>query len=125
MFIILILPHEPDEIVHFACHVVIMLIYSNYVELFTSWNKTTDKLSDGMGGGPLAIFDKFGNTVVISPLDNYMSSSFWHENNPGGRVNWGVMGGVKSIPANYKQRFILIAASSINQVSFWFLFILS
>lgn len=79
-----------------------------------SWNKTTDKLAGGMGGGPLAIFDKYGNTVVISPLDNYMSSSFWHENNPGGRVNWGVMGGVKSIPANYKQRFILIAASSIN-----------
>lgn len=69
-----------------------------------------------MGGGPIAIFDEMGNTVIISPLDNFMSSSFWHEDHPGGRINFGVMGGAKSIPANYRQRFILLASSSINQV---------
>jgi hypothetical protein len=63
-----------------------------------------------MGGGPLAIFDKFGNTVVISPLDNYMSSSFWHENNPGGRVNWGVMGGVLGIRIMCPSRAICLPA---------------
>ncbi|VDI03427.1 Hypothetical predicted protein [Mytilus galloprovincialis] len=79
------------------------------------WDTTTADLTDGMGGGPIAIFDEMGNTVIISPLDNFMSSSFWHEDHPGGRINFGVMGGAKSIPANYRQRFILLASSSINQ----------
>lgn len=78
------------------------------------WDVQTEKLTDGMSGGPLAIFDSYGNTVIISPLENYMSADFWHEDHPGGRVNWGVKGGVKSIPA-YRQRFILLAADSINQ----------
>lgn len=46
-----------------------------------------------------------------------MTASFWHEGHPGGRVNFGVMGGAKTIPANYRQRFILVAASSINKVN--------
>ena len=72
-----------------------------------------------MEGGIIVIFDSDGNTILMSPFDSFMSASFWHEKVPptaGGRINWGVMGGVKSI-YDHKQSFILVAADSINKVS--------
>ncbi|XP_069109066.1 uncharacterized protein [Argopecten irradians] len=67
-----------------------------------------------MLSGPLAIFDETGTTLLLSSADNFMASSVWHQGAPGGRVNWGVMGGVESIPAGYSVRTILVAEQGIN-----------
>lgn len=50
-----------------------------------------------------------------------MSSSFWYETDAHGRVNWGVMGGVKSIPKGHRQSVIIMAADSINKVYYYHL----
>lgn len=75
-------------------------------------------MTDGMKGGPLAVFDTAGNTILISPSDNFMAISMWHDQAPGGTVNWGVMGGVDQIPAGYSVRVVAVAASGINQVGY-------
>ncbi|XP_033764085.1 uncharacterized protein LOC117345186 [Pecten maximus] len=81
---------------------------------FGPWGSTTPKIADGMLSGPLAIFDETGTTLLLSSADNFMASSVWHQESPGGRVNWGVMGGVDSIPAGYSVRTILVPAQGIN-----------
>uniref|UniRef100_K1QR96 Uncharacterized protein n=1 Tax=Magallana gigas TaxID=29159 RepID=K1QR96_MAGGI len=60
------------------------------------FDSNTPKMTDGIKGGPLAVFDSDGNTVLISPSDNFMAISMWHDQSPGGTVNWGVMGGAFS-----------------------------
>lgn len=81
-----------------------------------SFDSNTPKMTDGIKGGPLAVFDSDGNTVLISPSDNFMAISMWHDQSPGGTVNWGVMGGVDQIPAGYSVRVVAVAAPGINQV---------
>lgn len=79
------------------------------------FDSNTPKMTDGIKGGPLAVFDSDGNTVLISPSDNFMAISMWHDQSPGGTVNWGVMGGVDQIPAGYSVRVVAVAAPGINQ----------
>lgn len=81
-----------------------------------SFDSNTPKMTDGIKGGPLAVFDSDGNTILISPSDNFMAISMWHDQSPGGTVNWGVMGGVDQIPAGYSVRVVAVAAPGINQV---------
>ncbi|KAH3797073.1 uncharacterized protein LOC127837128 [Dreissena polymorpha] len=76
------------------------------------WTNTTNRLNDGIEGGPLAIFDKDGNTLVFSPFNSFMAASFLHAD---GNYYGGVMGGVSEIPAGYNQDFILYYASGINK----------
>ncbi|XP_048777941.2 uncharacterized protein LOC125681766 isoform X2 [Ostrea edulis] len=75
----------------------------------------TPKMTDGMAGGPLAVFDTDGNTILISPYDNFMVTSMWHDKAPGGTINWGIMGGVDSIPKTYYVKTVAVAASGINK----------
>lgn len=79
------------------------------------FDSNTPKMTDGMKGGPVAVFDTAGNTILISPSDNFMAISMWHDQAPGGTVNWGVMGGVDQIPAGYSVKVVAVAASGINQ----------
>ena len=69
-----------------------------------------------MTGGPLALFNKAGKTVVISPYNNFMAASAWHVRKPGGHVAWGIMGGVNEIPAKFSYSTLLVFTSGINQV---------
>ena len=80
------------------------------------FDSSTDNINDGMTGGPLAIFNKAGKTVVISPYNNFMASSAWHINKPGGHVCWGIMGGVNEVPANFSFSTLLVYDDGINQV---------
>ncbi|OWF39492.1 uncharacterized protein LOC110464957 [Mizuhopecten yessoensis] len=81
---------------------------------FGAWGASTPKIADGMLSGPVAIFDQTGTTLLLSSADNFMTSSVWHQDSPGGRVNWGVMGGVNLIPAGYSVRTILVPAEGVN-----------
>ena len=69
-----------------------------------------------MTGGPLAIFNRAGKAVVISPYNNFMAASAWHINKPGGHMCWGIMGGVNEIPANFSYSTLLVYDGGINQV---------
>ncbi|KAL3872440.1 hypothetical protein ACJMK2_040366, partial [Sinanodonta woodiana] len=80
------------------------------------WNESTANIVDGIIGGPLAILDNNGNTLVISPLDNFMSASSWHREKPGGHVCWGIMGGVNSIPSGFIYQTIIVYDNGINKV---------
>lgn len=96
-----------------------MILISELRSLFfvlLSFDSNTPKMTDGIKGGPLAVFDSDGNTILISPSDNFMAISMWHDQSPGGTVNWGVMGGVDQIPAGYSVRVVAVAAPGINQV---------
>ncbi|KAL4219038.1 hypothetical protein ACF0H5_021621 [Mactra antiquata] len=103
---------DPDEDLGF-------LSYGGYMLGFTDmttgiFNHQTTTINDGMNYGPLALFNKKGKAVVISPYDNYMSASLWQDLNRRQLV-WGIMGGVNDIPANFTYRTILQYGDSINQ----------
>lgn len=69
----------------------------------------------GLSGGPLAIFDQEGNTVIISPFSQFMAASVTHPDFDKS-VGWGVMGGVQKVPPNYQYDTILYYAKGINKV---------
>lgn len=78
------------------------------------WNKTDVAMSYGLSGGPLAIFDQEGNTVIISPFSQFMAASVTHPDFDNS-VGWGVMGGVQKVPPNYQYDTILYYAKGINK----------
>ena len=81
------------------------------------WKGLPGAVNDGMEGGPLVLFDQNGNTFVLSPMSNFMSASMQYVPDNGGHVNFGVMGGAKSVNVNYTVDFILYYSSKgINQV---------
>lgn len=82
---------------------------------FYSWNQTTVSMSYGISGGPVAIFDQEGNTVIIAPFSQFMASSVTHPDFDNS-VGWGVMGGVQSVPPGYQCDTILYYAKGINKV---------
>lgn len=84
-------------------------------ETFYSWNQTTVSMSYGISGGPVAIFDQEGNTVIIAPFSQFMASSVTHPDFDNS-VGWGVMGGVQSVPPGYQCDTILYYAKGINKV---------
>ena len=62
------------------------------------------------------MFNRDGNTVVLSPYNNFMAASAWHIGKPGGHVCWGIMGGVNEIPANFSYSTMLVYDDGVNQV---------
>ncbi|XP_062593083.1 uncharacterized protein LOC134254572 [Saccostrea cucullata] len=78
------------------------------------WNKTNVSMAYGLAGGPLALFDEEGNTVIISPFSQFMASSITHPDIDNS-VGWGVMGGVQMVPPNYQYDTILYYAKGINK----------
>jgi hypothetical protein len=69
----------------------------------------------GISGGPLAIFDSEGNTVIIAPFSQFMASSITHPDFDNS-VGWGFMGGVKMVLAGSQYDTILYYAKGINKV---------
>ena len=73
------------------------------------------KLTDGMQGGPVVVFDPHGNTLVVSPFSQFMAASMTYVNNT---LSWGIMGEVDSVPNMYSVQTIMYYSSEgINRVS--------
>jgi hypothetical protein len=62
------------------------------------------------------IFDKEANTLIISPLTEFMAASSWHEGDSGGNIYWGIMGGVDEVPYHYTYKTMVYYAKGINKV---------
>lgn len=80
------------------------------------WGAQTKDIRDGIAGGPLAIFDEEGNTLIISPLSEFMVTSNWHDRAVGGNVYWGLMGGIDEVPYHYTYMTVVCYAKGINKV---------
>ncbi|XP_041369682.1 uncharacterized protein LOC121383654 [Gigantopelta aegis] len=82
------------------------------------WGGLRTTLNSGYTSGPLAVFDKFGRTVIISPASKFMSASMWHESlfGIGGTVHWGIMGYADPIPPEHQLDIIIYyGAEGINK----------
>lgn len=62
-------------------------------------------LVSGLESGPLILFDSTGETIIISPLNQFMSVSMVHMKQK--YISWGIMGKVMSIPKGYTYETIL------------------
>ena len=83
------------------------------------WDPKKFVIKDGRDGGPTALFDTDGRAVFISPFDQFMSASVWHDKS-NARYYWGIMGGVESIPKSFAYHTIIYySAEGINSVSFF------
>ena len=62
-------------------------------------------------------FDIAGQTIILSPFKNFMTSSLWQDSIVGGNIYGGIMGGIIHIPPLYQQSFVLFYAATINKVN--------
>ncbi|XP_076436393.1 uncharacterized protein LOC143275932 isoform X2 [Babylonia areolata] len=94
------------------------LMFAGYMagdrsKTFGRWTPATADIPGGLdGSGPLAVYDKQGGVILISPLDHSMAASVWRrggeeEGEEEGLAAWGVMGGVDSLPAGFSLQTLL------------------
>ena len=84
---------------------------------FTRWKAGLKKLPDGLLSGPIILFDKMDNAMIISPFSHFMAASFWHDNNTDS-INWGIMGDVDNLPQGFRYETIVVYSDQgINKVS--------
>jgi hypothetical protein len=85
------------------------------------WNSSSDVIRSGMQDGPVFLFNLTqggeGDMLVLSPLSHFMATSLSQRNNSSDPVlEYGVMGSMATIPANYMHSFIVFYSShGINQ----------
>lgn len=77
-----------------------------------SWNSTSQVIRSGMQSGPVVVFNQAhhgeGDTIVMSPLSHFMATSI-SQRRPGSDsvLEYGVMGSMSAVPANYMHSFIV------------------
>lgn len=81
----------------------------------SSWNSSSKDVQSGLYGGPLAIFDKTGSTIVMSAFNEFMASSVYYDPSQNA-VMQGVMGKVKEIPKGYKLQTVIHFGMGLKKV---------
>ena len=76
-----------------------------------AWNSASSVIRSGMQGGPVVVFDVNhrgeADMMVLSPFSHFMATSLYQRNQTGvPALEYGVMGSMITIPANYMQSFI-------------------
>ncbi|ELT88611.1 hypothetical protein CAPTEDRAFT_195295 [Capitella teleta] len=78
------------------------------------WDSRSFVIKDGRNGGPMALFDRHGNALFISPFSQFMSASVWHDKSQSAYY-WGIMGSVQSVPAGFhSQTIVYYSPNGIN-----------
>ena len=73
-------------------------------------------IADGLESGPLVVFDNSSQVLIISPFNQFMSASLWHDKD-GHTLHWGVMGKVYSIPKGFHYDTVIYYSNEgINKV---------
>jgi hypothetical protein len=89
-------------------------------KLYGRWDDLTSQINDGLSGGPLVLFNTAGDTLILSQMSQFMATSMQHEKFSGGYLNFGIMSGVDTIPANYSADFLVFYSNKgINRVTFF------
>ncbi|KAK3742202.1 hypothetical protein RRG08_056560 [Elysia crispata] len=94
------------------------LAYGGYMAGWTKlsldrWSKDAN-FTTGIEGGPLVLFDKGSNAMVISPLNEFMAAS--NKKFQDQHISWGIMGLVDSVPSGYTADFIIsFSDRGVNQ----------
>jgi hypothetical protein len=76
------------------------------------WNSSSKVVRAGMQDGPVALFDLAhrgeGDMLVLSPMSHFMATSVSQRNETLDSIfEYGVMGSISTIPANYMHSFIV------------------
>jgi hypothetical protein len=77
-----------------------------------NWTSSSKVVRSGMQSGPIVIFNftqhREGDILVLSPFSRFMATSLSQTNNT---LEYGVMGSMLSIPANYNHSMIVFYSS--------------
>ncbi|CAF3719866.1 unnamed protein product [Adineta steineri] len=81
------------------------------------WNSSNKVIKSGMNSGPVVLFNLTqrgeNDILVLSPFSRFMATSLSQTNN---RLEYGVMGSILTIPANYNHSMIVFYSSEgINE----------
>jgi hypothetical protein len=76
------------------------------------WNSSSNVIKAGMQDGLVALFDLAhrgeGDMLVLSPMSHFMATSISQRNETLDSIfEYGVMGSMSTIPANYMHSFII------------------
>ncbi len=67
----------------------------------------------GATSAPVLFYDDDLNSFLISPLDNFLHAAISENSNK--RLSCGIQGGIKALPKEFSQKFILYFDKGINQ----------
>ena len=93
-------------------HLLNLFFYISY--LFTifgfifqyRWQADKFDIASGRDSGPLALFNQGNDVIFISPFNNFMAASGYH-NKKLGSYGWGIMGGVTEVPKTFTLKTML------------------
>ena len=80
------------------------------------WNSSSQVVRAALEGGPIVLFDLAhrGETdvVILSPLSHFMATSLYQrKTSSDSTLEYGVLGSISTIPANYMQSFMVFYSS--------------
>lgn len=85
-------------------------------KLFGDWSEKYPIINSGVSAGPLVLFNPSGDTLVISPMTEFMSASYYHDFSDKS-YNLGIMSGVNEIPEKFVCDFVVYYSDrGINKV---------
>lgn len=85
-------------------------------KLYGKWDDMAH-INGGLSGGPLVLFNTLGDTLVISSMSQFMSTSMQQDRYEGGILDFGIMAGVDQVPAKFSADFVVFYSDKgINKV---------
>ena len=79
-------------------------------------------LNSGASAGPLVVFNPKGDTLVLSQMSEFMSTSSYHDF-VDKSYNFGIMSGVNEIPEKYACDFVVYysgeGVNKVNRIRFY------
>jgi len=79
-----------------------------------NWDHPTGFPGGAIGGSPVAFFDSALNTLVMSPLTNFMVGVQTRSAALDGQLACGLQGKITNIPANFTHSTIVTAGTGVN-----------
>ena len=81
-----------------------------------NWDSSSQVIRSGMQGGPVVLFNLArrgeGDVLILSPFSHFMPTSLIQRNEASNSVlEYGVIGSMSIIPANYTQSMIVYYSS--------------
>ena len=102
------------------CDFVFDRITFKFIRLFISlcsrWQKEIQGIQSGLSAGPLVLFDKKRQTMIMGPFREFMSGSV-HYNKGKDAIEWGVQGSATYIPKDYNFETAIVFKQGIKPVT--------
>ena len=85
------------------------------------WKTDTKRITSGLDSGPLVLFDRSKNALVISSFSNFMAGSAMYDVSANSTTAYmGLIGSAKEVPAGFSYWTVMYYDVTVNAVCYKF-----